>query len=62
MTGPRILLAASLVVTAVFAAITFSVLPREALVPVTITSTTPDDGYSVTRDKRSAAYSTAWRR
>ncbi|MGA7682127.1 MAG: hypothetical protein WCA54_18305 [Pseudolabrys sp.] len=34
MTGPRILFAASLVVTAVFAAIT---LPREALVPVTIT-------------------------
>ena len=37
MTGPRILFAASLVVTAVFAAITLSVLPREALVPVTIT-------------------------
>ena len=37
MTGPRILFAASLVVTAVFAAITLSVLPREALVPATIT-------------------------
>ena len=37
MTGPRILFAASLVVTAVFAAITLSVLPREALVPVTVT-------------------------
>ena len=37
MTGPRILFAASLVVTAFFAAITLSVLPREALVPVTIT-------------------------
>jgi cytochrome c oxidase assembly factor CtaG len=37
VTGPRILFAASLVVTAVFAAITLSVLPREALVPVTIT-------------------------
>ena len=37
VTGPRILFAASLVVTAVFAAITLSVLPRDALVPVTIT-------------------------
>jgi hypothetical protein len=37
VTGPRPLFAASLVATAVFAAITLSVLPGEALAPATIT-------------------------